>query len=198
MENSRLRKTAPTSVNVTVGKRSREYLTDREVERLIEAAKQNRSGHRDATAILVAYRHGLRASELVTLGWDDIDLATGRLHVRRAKSGDASVHPISARESRALRKLLREAPTSPYVFISERNAPLSVAGYQRMVARAGVAAKFTFLVHSHMLRHACGFKLANDGHDTRAIQAYLGHRSIMSTVRYTALTPNRFKNFWKD
>jgi site-specific recombinase XerD len=77
-------------------------------------------------------------------------------------------------------------------------APLSVAGYQRTVARAGVAAKFTFLVHSHMLWHACGFKLANDGHDTRAIQAYLGHRSIMSTVRYTALTPNRFKNFWKD
>jgi Phage integrase family len=99
MENSRLREAAPTSVNVTVGKRSREYLTDREVERLIEAAKQNRSGHRDATAILVAYRHGLRASELVALRRDDIDLATGRLHVRRAKSGDASVHPISARES---------------------------------------------------------------------------------------------------
>ena len=194
MENLRLRDAAPTSVNVTVGKRSREYLTDREVERLIEAAKENRSGHRDSTAILVAYRHGLRASELVALRWDDIDLATGRLHVRRA---DASVHPISARESRALRNL-REAPTSPYIFISERGAPLSVAGYQRMVARAGVAAKFTFLVHSHMLRHACGFKLANDGHDTRAIQAYLGHRSIMSTVRYTALTPNRFKNFWRD
>src|SRR6516225_1104012 len=101
MENSRLRKAAPTAVNVTVGQRSREYLTDREAERLIAAAKQNRSGHRDATAILVAYRHGLRASELVALRWDDIDLATGRLHVRRAKSGDASVHPISARESRA-------------------------------------------------------------------------------------------------
>jgi type 1 fimbriae regulatory protein FimB/type 1 fimbriae regulatory protein FimE len=114
------------------------------------------------------------------LRWDDIDLTTGRLHVRRAKGGDASVHPISTRESRALRKLLREAPQ---VFISERRAPLSAAGYQRMVARAGVAAKFTFPVHSHMLRHACGFKLANDGHDTRAIQAYLGHRSIMSTVR---------------
>jgi integrase len=111
------------------------------------------------------------------LRWDDIDLPTGRLHVRRAKSGDASVHPISARESRALRKLLREVATSPYVFISERGAPLSAAGYQR----AGVTAKFTFLVHSHMLRHTCGFKLANDGHDTRAIQAYLGHRSIMST-----------------
>jgi integrase len=138
------------------------------------------------------------ASELVALRWDDIDLATGRLHVRRAKGGVSSVHPISARESRVLRKLLREAPASPYVFISERRAPLSAAGYQRMVARAGVAAKLTFLVHSHMLRHACGFKLANDGHDTRAIQAYLGHRSIMSTVRYTALTPNRFKHFWKD
>jgi integrase len=107
MDNSRLRAAAPTSVNVTVGKRSREYLTDREVERLIEAAKQNRAGHRDATAILVAYRHGLRASELVALRWDDIDLATGRLHVRRAKSGNASMHPISARESRALRKLCR-------------------------------------------------------------------------------------------
>ena len=87
MENSRLPKSAPTSVNVTVGRRSREYLTEREVERLIEAAKQNRSGHRDATAILVAYRHGLRASEIVALRWDDIDLATGRLHVRRAKGG---------------------------------------------------------------------------------------------------------------
>ena len=130
MENLRLREAALTSVNVTVGKRGREYLTDREVQRLIEAAKQNRSGHRDATAILVAYRHGLRASELVALRRDDIDLATGRLHVRRAKSGDASVHPISARESRALRKLLREAPTSPYVLISERHAPLSVCSHQ--------------------------------------------------------------------
>jgi integrase len=96
MEKSRLRESAPTSVNVTVGRRSREYLTEREVERLIEAAKQNRSGHRDATAILVAYRHGLRASEIVALRWDVVDLTTGRLHVRRAKGGDASVHPISA------------------------------------------------------------------------------------------------------
>ena len=104
----------------------------------------------------------------------------------------------SARESRALRRLQRESPASRYIFISERGAPLSVAGYQRMVARAGEAAGFGFLVHSHMLRHGCGFKLAADGQDTRAIQAYLGHRSIQSTVRYTALAPDRFKNFWKD
>ena len=98
------------------------------------------------------------------------------------------------RELRTLRRLQRETPDG----ISERLAPLSVAGYQRMVARAGVAASFPFLISSHVLRHSCGYKLANDGHDTRAIQHYLGHRSIASTVRYTALAPDRFKGLWKD
>jgi type 1 fimbriae regulatory protein FimB/type 1 fimbriae regulatory protein FimE len=139
--------------------------------------------------MLIAYRHGLRASEVVALRWDDIDLATGRLHVRRAKGGVTSVHPIGAKESRTLRRLQRE---------TLRGAPLSVAGYQRMVARAGESAGFSFLIHSHMLRHSCGYKLTNDGQDTRAIQHYLGHRSIASTVRYTALAPDRFKHFWKD
>ena len=200
MENQQPPEMRTSVVNVTVDlmARSREYLTEKEVDRLIEAAKGNRHGHRDATAILIAYRHGLRASELVALRWSDLELQTGRLHVRRAKGGTPSVHPVSARESRALRRLQRESPHSPYLFVSERGAPLSVAGYQRMVARAGEAAGFNFLVHSHMLRHGCGFKLAADGQDTRAIQAYLGHRSIQSTVRYTALAPDRFKNFWKD
>jgi integrase len=204
VENQQAFEQPSTAVNVTVRSSApREYLTEREVERLIKAAGENRWGHRDATAILIAYRHGLRASELVALRWDDIDLTTGRLHARRAKGGAASVHPIGARESRALRKLRRDmvgagTMSSPYVFVSERGAPLSVAGYQRMVARAGVGAKFGFLVHSHMLRHGCGYKLANDGQDTRAIQHYLGHRSIASTVRYTALAPDRFKHFWKD
>ena len=84
------------------------------------------------------------------------------------------------------------------MFVSERLAPLSVAGYQRMVARAGEAARFPFQISSHVLRHSCGYKLANDGRDTRSIQHYLGHRSIVSTVRYTALAPDRFKDFWKD
>jgi integrase len=200
MENVAAILCAPTSVSVTVKRpaRPREYLTEREIEKLIDAASDNRWGHRDATAVLIAYRHGLRASELVTLRWDDIDFQTGNLHVRRAKGGTASVHPIGGRELRALRRLKREAPASVYVFVSERLAPLSVAGYQRMVARAGEAAGFPFLVHSHMLRHSCGYKLANDGQDTRAIQHYLGHKSINSTVRYTALAPDRFKGFWKD
>jgi type 1 fimbriae regulatory protein FimB/type 1 fimbriae regulatory protein FimE len=206
MENQQAFEQPSTAVNVTVRKSDRsprEYLTEKEVERLIKAASDNRWGHRDATAILIAYRHGLRASELVALRWDDIELASAKLHVRRAKGGAASVHPIGARESRALRKLQRDmiaagSLPSPYVFVSERSAPLSVAGYQRMVARAGEAARFGFLIHSHMLRHGCGYKLANDGQDTRAIQHYLGHRSIASTVRYTALAPDRFKGFWKD
>ena len=181
-----------------MAKRPREYLKEPEIERLMDAARQNRWGHRDATAILMAYRHGLRASELVGLRWDDLDLAHGRLHVRRSKGGETAVHPIGGKEMRALRRLQRETVRSVYVFISERGAPLSVAGYQRMVARAGKVAKFPFLIHSHMLRHSTGYKLANDGQDTRAIQGYLGHRSIVSTQRYTALAPDRFKRFWKD
>ena len=158
MENLQPFEQPSTAVNVTVAKRRpREYLTEREIERLMKAAGDNRWGHRDATAILIAYRHGLRASELVALRWDDIELATGRLHVRRAKGGATSVHPIGGK----VRRLQREARVaSPYVLVSERGAPLSVAGYQRMVARAGESAGFGFLVHSHMLRHSCGYKLA--------------------------------------
>ena len=188
---------APTALNVTVvatckrqarrSARPREYLTEREIEKLMDAAGGNRWGYRDATAILLAYRHGLRASELVALRWDDIDFQTGKLHVRRSKGGTASVHPIDGRELRALRRLQREGQPGGYVFVSERLAPLSVAGYQRMVARAGEAAGFPFQISSHVLRHSCGYKLANDGRDTRSIQHYLGHRSIASTVRYTAL-----------
>jgi type 1 fimbriae regulatory protein FimE len=196
MENTGVSRRAPTSLNVTVRSgRPREYLTEREIERLMDAAGDNRWGHRDATAILLAYRHGLRASELVALRWDDIDFRTGKLHVRRAKGGMASVHPLGGKELRALRKLQRQTPEcarTVNIFVSERMAPLSVAGYQRMIARAGKAARFPFLVHSHMLRHSTGYKLANDGQDTRAIQHYLGHRSIASTVRYTSLSPDRF------
>jgi integrase len=127
--------------------RPREYFTEREVEKLKDAAGENRWGHRDATAILLAYRHGLRASELVALRWDDVDFTTGKPHVRRSKGGLASVHPLGGKELRALRRLQRETPEGSrgvHVFVSERLAPLSVAGYQRMIARAGKAARFPF------------------------------------------------------
>src|SRR5215472_9835841 len=168
--------------NFTVKRR---YLTEREIERLIEAAESNRHGHRDATMILITYRHGLRASEVCDLQWHQIELGAGRLHVRRAKKGTPSVHPIRGDEIRALRKLRRENPTEAYVFLSERGGPISPMGLHHLMARLGKAAKMPFAVHPHMLRHACGFKLANDGHDTRSLQHYLGHKNIQHTVRYT-------------
>jgi type 1 fimbriae regulatory protein FimB/type 1 fimbriae regulatory protein FimE len=178
--------------------RKREHLTEAEVERLIKAAKSNRWGDRDATMVLVAYRHGLRVGELVDLQWSQVDFNSALLHVRRAKKGTPSTHPIRGDELRALRKLQREQdPKSPFVFTSERGAPFTTAGFARMLERAGEAAKLSFKAHPHMLRHACGFKLANDGHDTRSLQAYLGHKNIQHTVRYTELAPTRFKDFWR-
>jgi integrase len=143
-------------------------------------------------------RHGLRASELLDLRWEQVDLSHAVLHVRRVKAGTPSTHPLTGRELRALRRLQREAPTSPFVFLSERGAPFSTAGFARMMERAAGTAGLEIKAHPHMLRHACGFKLANDGVDTRALQAYLGHKNIQHTVRYTELAPTRFKNFWRD
>jgi len=179
--------------------RTREHLTEAEVERLIAAAKRNRWGHRDATMILVAYRHGLRVSELVDLRWDQVDFRTATLHVRRVKQGTPSTHPIPGDELRALRRLQRDQePKSPFVFTSERSGPFSTAGFARKVERAAGEARLGFKVHPHMLRHACGYALANRGHDTRALQAYLGHRNIQHTVRYTEMSPTRFKDFWRS
>jgi integrase len=142
---------------------------------------------------------GLRPVELVTLRWDAVDFAHGQVHVSRAKNGSPSAHPLSGVELRALRRLKREQdPPSPFMFTSERCAPFSTSSWYKLVARLGVAAKLGFKAHPHMLRHACGFQLANQGTDTRTLQAYLGRRNIQHTVRYTELSPTRFKNLWRD
>ena len=162
------------------------------------AAAQGRHGVRDSTLILIAYRHGLRVTELVSLRWDQIDLGEGLVHVSRLKNGLPSVHPLRGPELRALRRLQREDSSAAYVFVSERKAPLTPDAVRKIVGRAGREAGIEFPIHPHMLRHATGYKLANHGHDTRAIQQYLGHRNIQHTTRYTDLAPNRFKNFWRD
>ena len=180
-------------------RRSREYLTAAEVEALMEGARQiGRHGHRDMTLILLAYRHGLRVAELVALRWEQVDLKQGLLHVNRLKRGTPGTHPLRGPELRALRQLQRDYPETPYVFVSERKAPLTTGAVRKIVARAGELAGLGFPVHPHMLRHATGFYLANQGQDTRAIQDYLGHKNIQHTVRYTQLAPDRFKDFWKD
>lgn len=179
--------------------RSREYLTPDEVDRLTAAAAApGRHGTRDQTLLLVMYRHGLRVSEAVSLRWDQVELKGGLLHVTRVKNGVPSTHPLRGPELRRLRQLRRDYPTGPYLFQSERGGPMTPSNVRKLVSRAGRLAGFEFPAHPHMLRHACGFKLANDGHDTRALQHYLGHKNIAHTVRYTELTPDRFKSFWKD
>ena len=132
------------------------YLTPKEVERLIAAAKKGarRYGLRDATMILVTYRHGLRNAELCTLTWDQIDFSQGMMHVRRLKNGIVSVQQIGGEEMRMLRALKREDNAGRFVFMTERGAPMTPAGFRKLVARLGVAAKFPFAIHPHMLRHA--------------------------------------------
>lgn len=184
--------------------RPRDYLTEDEVEQLIKAAgKLGRHPHRDATAILVAFTHGLRVSELVAMRWSDLDFNNKRpqVHVRRQKGGKDTVHPLRGREVRALRKLRRQYPESAFVFCSERGgggAPMTGATFRKMLARASDEAELGFRANPHALRHACGFRLANMGTDTRSIQSYLGHSSITSTTRYAELAAGRFDDFWRD
>jgi len=134
--------------------RVREYLTEKEVDRLIDTAKRRgRNGPRDAAAILLAYRHGLRAQELCSLRWSQIELRHGRLHVNGAKGGLESVHPLHGPELRALRPL---QGNSPYVFVTETGTPVTTAWFLRMIQRTGTAAKLPFPIHPHMLRHSTG------------------------------------------
>jgi integrase len=178
--------------------RSREYLTPTEVDQLMAAAKGNRHGHRDTTMILVCYRHGFRAAEICDLRWSQVDLDQARIHVKRVKKGTPSVHPLQGDELRALRRLKRESPPhSDFVFMTERRGPFATFGFAFLVSRAGVRAGLPFKAHPHMLRHAAGYALANAGHDTRAIQGWLGHRNLQHTVRYTELAANRFDTFWR-
>lgn len=180
-------------------RRSREYLTPEEVEQLLRAARrQGRYTQRNATMMLLMYRHGLRVAELLRLRWEMFDLKAALFHVQRVKNGVPSVHPLRGAELRALRQLQVTGAGAAYLFISERGGPLTARTVHHIVAAAGEAAGLPFPVHPHMLRHACGFYLANKGVDTRALQQYLGHRNIQHTVRSTALTPQRFHDFWTD
>ena len=153
MTKTRLKLVSPATVNRTVTPlrrpnaelRPREHLTEREVEKLVKAAKANRWGQRDSTVLLIAFRHGLRASEVCGLQWSDVEFESGTLHLRRAKGGATSTHPLLGDELRALRELKREAK-SPFIFVTERGAPFSTSGLAKMVERAGVEAKMPFKV----------------------------------------------------
>ena len=183
-------------VAFNLSRRSREHLTEDEIDQLMRAArKQGEWGHRNATMILLGFRHGLRVSELVSLDWSQVDFRARTLWVNRLKKSNPALHTLERDEITALRKLGGEGRTGT-IFLSERHAPLSRRTVCHFVAEAGVAAKLPLPVHPHMLRHSCGYALGNRGWDTRMIQDWLGHRQIQHTVKYTAMNPERFRNLW--
>ena len=156
---------APNTENFTVRRR---YLTEREVEQLMDTARKlSRHGHRDATMVLVAYRHGLRASEVCGLEWQQVELDQGRLHVRRAKRGTPSVHPIRGDEIRALRKLRRENPTEAYVFVSERGGPISPIGFHHLMQGSAKPPR----CHLPSIRTCCATPAASSSPTTATIPA---------------------------
>ena len=172
--------------------RSREWLEEHEVKRLRGlAGKLGRHGHRDSTMILMAYRHGMRCTELVHLRWDQIDLNQETMLVRRVKGSTDSMHTMEADEIKALRKLGPER--TGFVFRSELGGPLCERGFHRVVARAGHHAGIGFPVHPHMLRHSTGHSLINADVPIRVVQDWLGHVNINHTVAYTRLNPDRFR-----
>ena len=174
--------------------RVREHLTETEIEKLLAALKGNRHGPRDWLIGLMIYRHGLRVSEACDLRWDDIDLAARTIVIRRLKGSRDSTHYLERDELAGLRRLPRKGA---YVFVNERDQPFGRMGIARLIERAGEAAGLPFPVHVHMLRHSCGYALANKGMDTRRLQHYLGHASITNTVRYSAMSPEPFRDLWR-
>ena len=185
----------------TVDSRGKNYLTESEISKFLAASRKGRHGVRDFSMMLLSYRHGLRVSELTDLKLQDVDLETGRIFVRRKKGSLSTHQPIDGDELRAIRAWLRvrekrEDAKYPYLFFSERG-PLTRQAINYLVEQTGKRAGFAFKVNPHMLRHSCGYYLANKGYDTRLIQDYLGHRNITHTVRYTRTAASRFEGLWR-
>ena len=176
--------------------RKKDFLSPEEVDSLIDATKRGRHGRRDALLCLLMYRHGLRVSEALRLKLADVDLRRSRLWVKRLKGGLSTEHPIAGDELRTIKSYLKERSSRlPWLFLSERDAPLTRQGVHYLFQTAGKRARINGM-HPHMLRHSCGFYLANAGYDLRLIQDYLGHRDPKHTARYTRVAAVRFEGLW--
>ena len=172
----------------------RQWLTEAEVEAIIKACENER----DRLMVLMAYRHGLRVSELINLTWRQIDFDAARLRVIRAKGSEDGVHPLSGREIRGMRGLRRhQAVGTRWVFITSRGAPMTRNGFFKLLTKAAARAGISD-VHPHALRHGCGFKLVNQGMDTLSLAAYLGHANVQNTKRYARMDAGRFDGLWRD
>lgn len=196
-----MKRKAAKATKLAIDDRGKNFLTEAEMKRFLEAARRGRHGVRDHLLMLLAYRHGLRVSELVDVRMKDLDLETGRLYVRRKKGSLSTHQPVEGDELRAIRSWLREREQrsdarSPYLFLSERG-PMTRQAINYLAKEIGARAKLRFRVHPHMLRHSTGYYLANQGYDTRLVQDYLGHKNIAHTVKYTRTAAARFEGLWR-
>ncbi|MFZ4221432.1 tyrosine-type DNA invertase [Enterobacter ludwigii] len=177
------------------------YLTQNEIERMIQATVGARNGLRDRCMILMGFFHGLRISELTGLKLMDIDLLRGTIFIRRLKNGFSTVHPLRPEERTLLSTWIPKRPTPLYeeegwLFPGGKGKKISRQSVYKIIRRYGELSGLSIPVHPHMLRHACGYELAEQGLDTRLIQDYLGHRNIRHTVHYTAGNAARFARAW--
>jgi type 1 fimbriae regulatory protein FimE len=192
----------PVPEKPTVGRRKntdyrvREYLTEAEIGKLLLTAGKSRNPNRDRLIVLLTFRHALRVKELVSLTVDHIDLKTASLHVSRAKNGTPGIHGLDGDEMRLIRAVLRDNGGNRFLFVSERGAPLSIDGAQKLIERLGDKAGIPHL-HIHMLRHSTGYALAGRGVDTRTLQAFMGHKNISNTTIYTAVADKRLRTIWQ-
>lgn len=196
-----MRRKAAKATKPAVDDRGKNFLAEAEMKRFLAAARRTRHGVRDHLLMLLAYRHGLRVSELVDVRMKDLDLGTGRIFVRRKKGSLSTHQPLEGDELRAIRAYLREREQrsdarSSYLFLSERG-PMTRQAINYLAKEIGERAKLRFRVHPHMLRHSTGYYLANRGYDTRLVQDYLGHKNIAHTVKYTRTAATRFEGLWR-
>jgi type 1 fimbriae regulatory protein FimB len=181
--------------------KDRKHLVSSEVDKLIDATKNSRNATRDRCLLLLMFRHGLRVSEACGLKLSQVDIESHVLHVSRLKKGLSTTHPLRTDEIKAIKSWLairtKNKPKTDAFFISERRSPLNRKTAWLAIRTYGERANLSLPAHPHMLRHACGFALADQGADTRLIQDYLGHRNIQHTVIYTATNPARFEQLWR-
>ena len=177
--------------------RKKDFLTEEEAKRILEGMKGGRHGIRDYAIALMMYRHGLRVSELVEFRRDQVNTQRSRVWIERLKNSLSTEQPMLGDELRAIKRYLATRDDAlPWLFVNERGTQFTRQGINYLIRIAGEQAKLG-RVRPHMLRHSCGFKLANQGADLRTMQDYLGHRDPKHTVRYTRIAGARFEGLWK-